>query len=777
MSLNNSPALLGIRHHGPGSASSLLRALEENIPDILLVEGPPDAQDLLPWMGHEDLQPPAAILIYVPDEPKKAVYYPFAAFSPEWQAIRFALQQGIPVRFMDLPQANQLALENRHPFSPEENEEEAEQSGDLSPEEIQKLERFRYDPLDCLAEIAGFSDGERWWEYLVEQRRGGGQELFEAITLMMVSLREGEEVDKNVLGLFQPLEAEREANMRQMIRDAQTEGFEKISVVCGAWHVPALQDLSQEAEDKALLKGLKKCKTAAAWVPWSYGRLSRQSGYGAGIASPGWYEVLWQASSQGLAASEICARWLTLAAKALRSEDLAISSAHVIEAVRLAETLAALRGQPLAGLNELNDAVKAVFCFGDDLPLQLVHEKLIINERLGKVPEDAPMTPLQSDLARLQKSLRLPPEALQRELDLDLRKPNDLKRSHLLHRLALLNIHWGDFQPVSGKSGSFHEIWKLKWEPDLAVQVVEASLWGNTVYEAALGYIQHFLDQENPDLPTLTGLVNKALLAEIPEAVETLISRLEAETALSSDTSKLMETFPPLADVQRYGNVRQMDTELVSNVLDGLAARICIGLPPACSSLDDAAAYAMFSRIVRVHSAMLLLQNESYLAGWYAVLQSLANQKGLHGLLAGRANAILLFQGVLTTEDISIRLGLSLSKAASPEAAAAWIEGLLKDSGALLIHEDSLWKVLDDWLGGLSEEEFVQILPLLRRTFSTFTFPERRLLGEKAKKGEVSLPLRETPQGEFDLAAAEAVLPLLEKLLGLQENPQRKEPL
>ena len=40
--------LFGVRHHGPGCARSLRAALEELQPDILLVEGPPDAQDVLP---------------------------------------------------------------------------------------------------------------------------------------------------------------------------------------------------------------------------------------------------------------------------------------------------------------------------------------------------------------------------------------------------------------------------------------------------------------------------------------------------------------------------------------------------------------------------------------------------------------------------------------------------------------------------------------------------------------------------------------------------------
>ena len=80
--------LFGIRHHGPGGARSLVRALRILEPDCVLVEGPPDANDLLPLLSHIEMKPPIALLLYAKDNPAKAVYYPFAAFSPEFQAIR-----------------------------------------------------------------------------------------------------------------------------------------------------------------------------------------------------------------------------------------------------------------------------------------------------------------------------------------------------------------------------------------------------------------------------------------------------------------------------------------------------------------------------------------------------------------------------------------------------------------------------------------------------------------------------------------------------------------
>jgi hypothetical protein len=171
-------------------------------------------------------------------------------------------------------------------------------------------------------------------------------------------------------------------------------------------------------------------------------------------------------------------------ARLLRKQDLDASSANVIEAIRLAETLAALRGRPVPGLQELDEATLTVLCFGSAVPMKLIARKLTIGERLGAVPPETPSVPLQQDLARQQKRLRLRPDANSKTVDLDLRAPNDLDKSHLLHRLSILGIDWGVLQPVSGKSGTFHEVWLLQWQPEFEIRLIECGIWGGTIPEA-----------------------------------------------------------------------------------------------------------------------------------------------------------------------------------------------------------------------------------------------------------------------------------------------------
>ncbi len=120
-----------------------------------------------------------------------------------------------------------------------------------------------------LAEAAGFDDGERWWEHVVEHRRDGA-DLFAAILEAMAEVRDEPPADGD------PRERRREAHMRQTIRGREAEGHRRIAVVCGAWHAPALADRRWPAakDDAALLKGLPQAKVAATWVPWTHGRLA-----------------------------------------------------------------------------------------------------------------------------------------------------------------------------------------------------------------------------------------------------------------------------------------------------------------------------------------------------------------------------------------------------------------------------------------------------------------------------------------------------------------------
>lgn len=769
----------GIRHHGPGSARSLRLALEEFEPDMVLIEGPADADPLVTHIAADTMAPPVALLGYVADEPARAAFWPYAEFSPEWQALRYAVGNGVPVRFCDLPTTSVLAIEDT--------------GGGR----------------DALAELAaagGYDDAERWWDAIVESSTDAG--TFPAITEAMAALREtavtattsgdcepasGEfrtpgdvpaepmdvpsfegaapasasasgtnttaagastSTDGAVVGgpghspasggavqdtepgetFPEPLAIDRhtlvrEAHMRQVLRRARKDGARRIAVVCGAWHAPALCDpLGPANADQALLKGLPKVKAGLTWVPWTHSRLAAATGYGAGVTSPGWYHHLFTETEQPIAS------WLTKVAGLLRRHDLPVSSAHIIEAVRLAETLAALRGRPLAGLSEVTEATRAVLCEGDDTVLRLVGEELVVGEALGAVPAETPTVPLEADLRAQARTLRLKQEALARTLDLDLRKDRDIAKSQLLHRLRLLGVDWGVPGHDSVQStGTFRETWELRWEPEFAVRVIEAARWGTTVQAAAEAKLLDTADRPGSGVTELTDALEFALLADLPGALDGLIGRIGSAAAVDHDITHLLAALPGVLRTLRYGDVRGTDTSALAQVADSMLVRICAGLPAAVTGLGDDTAAALRAQLDTVTTAIHTRDHADSTGRWLTALARLADRPDVHGLLTGRVVRLLCDAGRFDADEAARRLAAALSIGNSAAAKAAWVDGFVGGRGLVLVHDRALLRLLDSWLAGLSGDQFMEVVPLLRRTFGAFESGERRAIGSAVR--------------------------------------------
>ncbi len=818
----------GIRHHGPGSARSLRSALEEFRPDMVLIEGPADADPLVPHIAADTMEPPVALLGYVADEPARAAFWPYAVFSPEWQALRYAVGNGIPVRFCDLPAATALAVDNR--------------GGGR----------------DALAELAaagGYDDAERWWDAVVESSTEAG--TFPAITEAMAALREtaltvppsdisapepGKAADESATTgaralhhpngaidahdpvgaadgrtvpgaggysgatgesrvseadeTLRPVDAPndpvdvlprvtgdaaedgsgvdagpdplvldrhtlvREAHMRQMLRQARKDGGRRIAVVCGAWHAPALCDpLGPANADQRLLKGLPKVKAKLTWVPWTHSRLAAASGYGAGITSPGWYHHLFTVTEHPIAS------WLTKVARLLRGHDLPVSSAHIIEAVRLAETLAVLRSRPLAGLSEVTEATRAVLCEGDDTVLRLVGAELVVGEALGAVPADTPTVPLEADLRAQARSLRLKQEALSRSLDLDLRKDRDIAKSRLLHRLRLLGLHWGvPATGAAGSTGTFREAWELRWEPEFAVRVIEASRWGTTVQAAAEAKILDTAGRDGSGVAELTDALEFALLAELPGALDGLIRRLGSAAAIDHDITHLLAALPGVLRTLRYGDVRGTDTSALAQVADSMLVRICAGLPAAVTGLGDDTAAALRAQLDGLNTAIHTRDDPESTERWLVALARLADRPDIHGMLTGRVVRLLCDAGRFEPEEASRRLAAALSVGNTAAAKAAWVDGFVGGRGLVLVHDRALLCLIDDWLAGLTGDQFMEVVPLLRRTFGAFESGERRAIGSAVRDSGSRAP---AARAEIDDERGRIVLRAVADILGV----------
>ncbi|WP_241239250.1 DUF5682 family protein [Burkholderia stagnalis] len=751
----------GIRHHGPGCARALQAALAAQQPDAMLLEGPPEADAIVALAGDAAMRPPVALLVYPSEAPRLGVFYPFAEFSPEWQAIRHAATHNVPLWFMDLPAthgfAESLAQEQAAAEATSKADEIAIDAGGdggerPSPEKPEDAlpPAWRMDPIGELSRAAGYDDHESWWEIEVEQRRDAG-ELFAAIEEAMVALREHAPAPP-------PREARREAHMRMRVRDAQKAGYRNIAVVCGAWHVPALTQAARIKDDTALLKGLPKTRTEATWVPWSDDRLTYVGGYGAGVASPGWYRHLWQnPDSAGL-------RWVTESARLMRAEGLDAPSASVIETVRLADALAAMRDLPLPGLAEQREAMMTVLCHGQAEPLALIRRKLEIGERLGSVPESVAAAPLQRDLEACQKRVRLKPTTEIKPIDLDLREEGGRQRSLLLHRLNLLDVGWGRLLRDNNRTGTFREAWELRWQPDMVVALIAASRYGNTIEDAATHRLCE-IARAGAELPRLTGMLDQAVLARLPVAIDALLVCVQTQAAVAADLVHLMTALQPLARVLRYGDVRGTTVANLQPIVEGLVERIVVGFAAATSHIDEAASFGMLAHMDGVQGALNTLDMAALRDDWLDCLVKVTADDAVAATVRGFALRLAFDRHRIDTEELARQAGLALAAAVPPADATGWLTGLLRGSGLLLLQHDALWRVIDTWLAGLAHEVFLERLPLLRRAFADFHAAERREMGGKVRRLDAPAGVA-VAAVELDPTRAARVLPVLAAILG-----------
>ena len=788
MKLDDQVYLLGIRHHGPGCAYALMEALAEIKPDVVLMEGAAELADSWHLAGEADMKPPVAQLVYDPKNPSLASFYPWGEFSPEWHAMRFACAQNIPLEMIDLPAGIDFELREQPVEDVEaetdelESDEEAEsdltltdsQDADIPTEEtIEQLlaNSAQPSPMDRVVHAAGYTDSETWWDIAIEHQRSG-LEVFTGIAELMQTARQLEESENNDglnLNAADSYEHHRdllrEAWMRKALRGARKKN-QTIAVVCGAWHVPALAANVKVKDDNALLKGLTKRKVDVAWVPYTYQRFGFASGYRAGIDSPGWYDHLFRHHLSDSTVEDFSINWLIKVAHLLREEGFGCSSAHVIEAVRLANQLATLRGMNLPSLAETLEAAKAVMTEGNGAPLQVIKDKLIVSNRLGSLPKNIPQLPLEKDLDQQIKKLRLKKTPDDQYVSLDLRKDNGLNRSQLFHRLKLIDIPWGKKQRTSG-TGTFKEEWVLNWQPEFAVALIDASTLGNTVGLAATRTINQQV-QAIESISGLAGALEAIQLSDLQAAIPTTVSKLQSLAAVSGDIQDMLNGLLTLVQVARYGNVRQTSGESVNHIIDSMVIRITNGLASACVSLDQDAAYDMLTAMDKGHSAITLLEHPDYQQRWQQALLAVLNNDGCHPVLLGRCARILYDFEVFDAAELNRQFRLALSQGTDVMHGAAWFEGLLINGAVLLLYDGELFRMLDDWIVELDDDAFKRVLPLIRRSFASFNANELNQLGSRVKFGSadsVSVA-RATDERLEQLAQSQLAV-----LLGLSSEP------
>ena len=748
------PVFFGVRHLSPASAYHLRAALDRTSPQLVLVEGPSDLNDSMPWLCHPETRFPAAILAYTKTPPVRTALWPFALYSPEVQAILWAHAHQVECRFMDLPSSVFLAFagarERRRLAEAEETPPGEE------PEETPSTESV-YRRLETLTG----EDHDTFWERHFEQLSDGAQFQL-ACGVFGEQLRaadqDGPQHTAETLV--------REAYMKQVITQAVEGGIpaERIFCVCGAFHVAGLaENLPMTGQEEA---ALPREDAAATLMPYSYYRLTSRSGYGAGNKAPAYFELLWEAM-QGDGPSQAPYLYLTRLAAAHRRMGNLVSSAEVIEAVRLAQSLAAMRGSRYPALADLRDAAVTAMGHGQFSELALAAADTEIGTKIGSLPQGVSRTSIQEDFYRQLKALRLEKfrTAQLQRLDLDLREKlnvksqdaalADLRRSFFLHRLRVLGVHFASLLPSQQEGASWGEYWDLRWTPEAEIEIVESALLGDTVEGAAACALQE-RGEESTTIAQAAAIFEDAFLCGMPAAAAHALSVLQGLSVDAAALADVAETAVRLSLVVRYGDLRRFDPQPVIPLVKQLYLRACLTLAEACVC-DNKEAPAVTQAMDRLN---ILQLSHDFLDGerWISLLEEVSDRDDLNTRCSGFAMAILLERGKADEELLAREVARRLSPGVPADLGAGWFEGLAGKNRYALIARLSLWRHLDGYLSGLEERDFRRALVFLRRAFSGFTPGEKNDIAENL--GEIwgvnasqaaELLMRDTTQEEQEL--------------------------
>jgi hypothetical protein len=746
--------VLGVRHHGPGSAALIRAALDRLDPAVVLIEGAVEGDVLAPYAARSGMKPPVAMLFYAAEDARAAVFAPFAEFSPEWQAMLWAASRQRPVRFIDWPAAVSLAL--------------MKVAAESVPD---PAEGPRSDPLDVLAQAAGMRDGEAFWNALIEEAGDAGDPLatFTAIGDAVSEVRERAEAD----GEATPLrDLQREAFMRLNIRQALKDYDGTAAAVVGAWHVGALAHGVAMSQDRAIIRDLPRTKVEATWVPWTDSRLAAASGYGAGVISPGWYRHLWNLHASDLHASRgtsdpstFASHWQARTAALMRSEGHAASTASAIEAARLALALAALRDLAMPGLAEMREAAMAALCHGDDVTLKMIERRLYVGETVGEIDESVPQMPLARDLALWQRKTRLKSEDLETDIRLDLRTEAGLSKSSLLHRLSLINVPWGILLEANGGRGTFREVWRLSWRPELSIALAQALVFGVTIEEAASNAT---LDRaaRTASIAALADLVRAALVADLEGAAQAAISRLQEAAVQASEITDLMQAVSPLVAILRYGTARKLPEEALRALVTALAVEVNAGVRLGSHHLDDDAARARLAAMRAYDEALGLFENDALMETWRLQLALMMDDDQVAAPIAGLC--LRRLHDLRIWEEEAVAAAFSRHMAGRPPVlAGSFLESFLSGGAEIVLQDRPLLNLIDAWLCGFGEEDFIVALPLLRRSFTSLDAHARKRLLAGIGKGVQETTSLDTVQQDADNPAFSRALPLLLRILGI----------
>lgn len=736
-----------VRHHSPACAWHVERLIREVRPESVLIEGPRDASPLLPLLANAETRMPVAFYAtYVRKRPgtapdRFAAFYPLCEFSPEFVAVRVALELGANVRLIDLTFPESVEAQQRG-----ESEHASRTSRSQSMQSEAWFSHSRLLRAACVR--TGSRDSDDLWDHLYEvsyRSLDTAQFMQGVLTYCSLARRDATKETLKADGCLA-----REQAMAAEIADERG----RTVVVTGGFHTVALPH-TKPARPKPLK--LTPEDNQMVLMRYSFEQLDRLNGYASGMPSPEFYQRVWE----GLDLSQIVVE----IARDCRRRNLGVSTADAIAAVSHAQRLAHLRGHQQLSREDLLDGIRSTFIKGADesegLPVLALARKRLAGDRTGNVPAEAGQPPIVLDFRTSAQRLKLKLDTLMdTEAVLDLyRKSIHRDISRLFHRLTFLEIPFANFERgpdfVAGENlDRIQEVWTYCWSPRTESSLIERSLYGSTVEEAASNLLlERFAEAEQQGqggrASFATQLVLHACRMGLHRHTQELLSRVGSLIAVDPDLDSLVAAMEDLLmlevsreplEAHHLSGLRELATTAYH--------RACFVIPTLAITPPEDEARMLEALNGLVQAVRTLGDGPELQQLRTDALLSLASSTGGSAAMRGGAIGLLYAEGRLTEPEIVTHLrGHLHSTREGGEDGPHFLRGLLKSARSVLwlvpgllarIHE-----VLRDW----DDEQFVRLLPLLRLAMADLTPRETDRVAQQvaAMLGTESLQLAALP--------------------------------
>lgn len=763
-----------VRHHSPVCSWHLKKAVEAYRPDCILIEGPKNAEHLIPVLVHEDTKPPLALYyayqdkegLISPGKEDYKCYYPFLSCSPELVALKEADRRKIPAEFIDLPYMEILAGTAENRGIRKEGEKQTYNDDYL-------LSGSHYFQLLC--EKTGMRDFEEFWEkYFEIQGLYEETESFVRQMLLYCGLsrmytpQEELEADGCIL---------RERYMAEQI--ARASGlYRRILVVTGGFHTQGLAQLLKENEGSTGLRFLGEPVRLHSTDPklqsvypmaYTMEAADALNGYASGMQSPGFYHQVWKRLEAGLSPEEVyedtLLHFLASAGKKARGKDEAVSAYDEICAFSMAGGLAALRGKKGPGLYELRDCALSSFVKGEyslsTAGSLRILAGLTTGDQTGALCADAMRPPLLEDFERQCAFFGLKIHSTtEQEVTLEIfAKEKHLRLSRFLYQTDFLGCGFAKRKKGSDlvkrrDRSRVREIWSYKWSAQVTAALIDASVSGAALEEAVRALL-HRRFAESTGCRGAAELLVKSFLMGLLDEQDRMGAGLAKILAEDGDFFSLSRGFSQLVMLGELQDLYRVRDNMNLESMIGTCFQKIIQLLPFMGKTGEEQQQECMENLRTLYQTTGKPAYAELRPLFAEAVERMLERKPLNPAVEGAALGLLYgYDGSFGEQIGTAARGYVQGTEEMRSKSAAFLRGLFFTARDFVFVGKDFLCLIDELLANLDSGEFMRLLPELRLAFGYFTPLETDRLANQAaalhgKKGRELLEGRQVEPEEY----------------------------